>query len=70
MRLVENQEWTAVLLSQPCAVLMAVLWSAVPSGSQSESLNAVMVSFQYGLRCGGVGSSVGLLESASCWSGA
>ena len=28
MRLVENQEWAAVLLAQPCALLMAALWAA------------------------------------------
>ena len=54
MRLVENQEWAAVLLAQPCALLMAALWAAVPVGSHTESLNAAMVSFQYGRRCGGV----------------
>ena len=47
MRLVENQEWAAVLLVQPCALLMAALWAAVPVGSHTESLNAAMVSFQY-----------------------
>ena len=34
MRLVENQ-WAAVLLSQPCALLMA---ASVPVGSHTESL--------------------------------
>ena len=48
MRLVENQEWAAVLLAQPCALLMAALWAVVPVGSHTESLNAAMVSFQYG----------------------
>ena len=48
MRLVENQEWAAVLLAQPCALLMAALWAAVPVGSHTKSLNAAMVSFQYG----------------------
>ena len=50
MRLVENHELAAVLLAQPCALLMAALWSAVPIGSHTELLNAAMVSFQYGLR--------------------
>ena len=59
MRLVENHELAAVLLAQPCALLMAALWSAVPIGSHTELLNAAMVSFQYGLRSSGVGSSVG-----------
>ena len=64
MRLVENQEWAAVLLAQPCALLMAALWAAVPVGSHTESLNAAMVSFQYGRRCGGAGCSVGPLQFA------
>ena len=46
MRLVENHEWAAVLLAQPCALLMAALWAAVPVGSHTESLNAAMVWFQ------------------------
>ena len=69
MRLVENQEWAAVLLVQPCALLMAALWAVVPVGSHTESLNAAMVSFQYGRRCGGVGCSVGPLELPVRWSG-
>ena len=60
MRLVENHELAAVLLAQPCALLMAALWSAVPIGSHTELLNAAMVSFQYGLRSSAVGSSVGV----------
>ena len=68
-RLVENHEWAAVLLVQPCVVLMAALWPAVPSGSQRESLNAAMFWLQYGLRCSGVGSSVGSLESLGRWLG-
>ena len=69
MRLVENQEWAAVLLVQPGALLMAALWAAVPVGSHTESLNATMVSFQYGRRCGGVGCSVGPLQLPVRWSG-
>ena len=69
MRLVENHEWAAVLLAQPCALLMAALWAVVPVGSHTESLNAAMVSFQYGRRCGGAGCSVGPLESPVRWSG-
>ena len=60
--MVENHEWAAVLLAQPCALLMAALWAVVPVGSHTESLNAAMVSFQYGRRSSGVGSSVGALE--------
>ena len=66
MRLVENHELAAVLLAQPCALLMAALWSAVPIGSHTELLNAAMVSFQYGLRSSGVGSSVGV--AGGCFS--
>ena len=68
MRLVENHEWAAVLLAQPCALLMAALWAAVPVGSHTESLNAAMVWFQYGRRCGGVGCCVVSLESPVRWS--
>ena len=45
MRLVENQEWAAVLLSQGCVVLMGESWSVVPSGSHREMLRAATVSF-------------------------
>ena len=69
MRLVENQEWAAVLLDQPCAPLMAALWAAVPVGSHTESLNAAMFSFQYGRRCGSAGCSVWPLDSPVRWSG-
>ena len=53
-----------MLLVQPCALLMAALWAVVPVGSHTGSLNAAMVSFQYGRRCGGAGCSVGPLDSA------
>ena len=46
MRLVENHEWAAVLLAQPCALLMGESWSVVPSGSHREMLRAATVSFQ------------------------
>ena len=59
MRLVENHELAAVLLAQPCALLMAALWSAVPIGSHTELLNAAMVSFQYG--------PCGLAASEALW---
>ena len=46
MRLVENHEWAAVLLSQGCVVLMSESWSAVLFGSRSELLKAAIVSDQ------------------------
>ena len=46
MRLVENHEWAAVLLDQPCGVLMSESWSAVLFGSQRKLLKAAIVSDQ------------------------
>ena len=68
MRFVENQEWAAVLLVQPCAVLMSEPRSAVPAGSQRAALKAALVWFQYGLRSSGVGRCVGSLASVVRWS--
>ena len=46
MRLVENQEWAAVLLSQDCVVLMSESWFAVLFGNQRKLLKAAIVSDQ------------------------
>ena len=46
MRLVENHEWAAVLLSQDCVVLMSESWFAVLFGNQRKLLKAAIASDQ------------------------
>ena len=68
-----SRYWAASLLRLSCFALLRGFWRgrerSCSAGSQRAELNAAMVSFQYCLRCGGAGYSVGPLDSPVRWSG-